>query len=244
MGKEFMGILLAAICLIFNGCSADMKAVETATKDKIEDSQLGPYIEKVTYKAGDKKDDDTPASIQIKTNEKFSALSKMEKYAAMNDAFEKIIESNNWVSCGGNNKCSYEDIQVFYDKDTYVMDIMYKALLINDFETYTKNDYILEVDREEQKEKTKSTNNTYTGNSNNTSKYTPHNKEQYSSNGINYKAIFIFMKEQYNILTNNDENYIPEVYDPQFGEIAAKRFRITAEEAGYIYEKVQMDAFK
>ncbi|WP_243765417.1 hypothetical protein [Bacillus arachidis] len=239
-----MRILFAAICLIFTGCSADMKAVETATKDKLEDSQLGPYIEKVTYKAGEKKDDDTPVSVQIKANEKFSDLSKMETYAAMNDAFEKIIGSYNQVSCGGNNECSYKDIQVFYDKDTYVMDIMYKALLINDFETYTKNDYILDVDREEQKEKTKSTNNTYTGNSNNISKYTPHNNEQYSSNGINYKSIFTFMKEQYNILTNNDENYIPEVHDPQVAEIAAKQFGITAKEAGYIYEKVQMDAFR
>ncbi|HFJ9472406.1 TPA: hypothetical protein ACGW3J_005103 [Bacillus paranthracis] len=51
------------------------------------------------------------------------------------------------------------------------------------------------------------------------------------------------MKQQYNILTNNDENYIPEVHDPQVAEIAAKRFGITAEEAGSIYEKVQMDAF-
>ncbi|MED1512653.1 MULTISPECIES: hypothetical protein [Bacillus cereus group] len=52
------------------------------------------------------------------------------------------------------------------------------------------------------------------------------------------------MKQQYNILTNNDENYIPEVHDPQVASLAAKRFGITAKEAGYIYEKVQMDAFK
>ncbi|MCS6595965.1 hypothetical protein [Bacillus cereus] len=51
------------------------------------------------------------------------------------------------------------------------------------------------------------------------------------------------MKQQYNRLTNNDENYIPEIHDPQVAEIAAKRFGITAKEAGYIYEKVQMDAF-
>ncbi|WP_411543178.1 hypothetical protein [Bacillus cereus] len=145
--KGFIGILLATACLVFNGCSADMKEVETATKDKLEDSQLGPYIEKVTYKPGEKKDDYTPVSVQIKTNEKFYDLSKMETYAAMNDAFDKIIGSYNQVSCGGNNKCDYKDIQVFYGKDTYVMDIMYRGLLINDFETYTKNDYIVDMDR-------------------------------------------------------------------------------------------------
>ena len=243
VNKGFIRILLATTCLVFTGCSADMKEVETATKDKLEDSQLGPYIETVTYKAGEKEDDDTPVSVQIKANEKFSDLSKMETYVAMNDAFDKIIGSYNQVSCGGNNNCRYTGIQVLDNQDTYVMNIMYRGLLINDFETYTKNDYIVDADRKEQREKTKAINNTYTSNSNNTSKYTPHNKEQYSSNGINYKSIFTFMKEQYNILTNNDENYIPKIHDPQVAEIAAKRFGITAKEAGYIYEKVQMDAF-
>ncbi|WP_240514193.1 hypothetical protein [Bacillus cereus] len=85
-----------------------------------------------------------PVSVQIKANEKFSNLFKMETYAAMNDAFDKIIGSYNQVSCGGNNKCDYKDIKVFYGKDTY---IMYRGLLINDFETYTKNDYIVDMDR-------------------------------------------------------------------------------------------------
>nr|CBW44168.1 hypothetical protein pLVP1401_17 [Bacillus cereus VPC1401] len=34
---------------------------------------------------------------------------------------------------------------------------------------------------------------------------------QYASNGIRHKAILDFMKQQYNILTNSDENYIHEV---------------------------------
>ncbi|HDR7226116.1 TPA: hypothetical protein QCX01_005423 [Bacillus toyonensis] len=52
------------------------------------------------------------------------------------------------------------------------------------------------------------------------------------------------MKQQYNILTNSNENYIPEVHDPQVAEIAAKRFGITAKETKFIYEEVQMDAFR
>ncbi len=43
--------------------------------------------------------------------------------------------------------------------------------------------------------------------------------------------------------SNYEENYIPEVHDSQVAEIAAEHFGITAKEAGYIYEKVQMDAF-
>ncbi|PEB54329.1 hypothetical protein CON65_03695 [Bacillus pseudomycoides] len=244
MKKGVIGLFIAAIFLIFTGGSADMKEVEKATGDKLKDSQLGPYIEEVSYKAGEKKDEDTPVSVQIKVNEKFSDLPNMDKYATMDNAFEKIIDSYNQISCGGNNKCRYQDLQVFYDDDTYVMDLLNKALLINDFETYTKGDYIVDVDREQEKEKTKSANNTYKINSNNTPKSTTQNNEQFSSNGINYKSIFTFMREQYNILTNNNENYIPEVHDPQVAEKAAKRFGISAEEAGYIYEKVQMDAFR
>ncbi|SCB68919.1 Uncharacterized protein BWGO95_03068 [Bacillus mycoides] len=238
MRKGFVSLLIATTCLVFTGCSADMKAVETATKDKLEDSKLGPYIEKVSYKAGEKEDDTTPVNIQINVDERFSDLSNMEKYAVMNNTFKEIKGSFNHVSCGGNNSCRYKELQVLYDDDTFVMDSFDEVLIINDFENYSKRDYKLDIDKE--REKTKSANNTDTVNSNNTSQ----NNEQYASNGISYTVIFDFMKQQYTILTNNDENYIPEVHDPQVAEIAAKRFGITAKEAGYIYEKVQMDAFR
>ncbi len=239
MKKGFIGILLVASCLMFTGCSADMKVVETNTKDKLEDSKLAPYIEKVSYKSAEKEDDTTSVNIQINVDERFSDLSNMEKYEVMNNTFKKIKGSFNHVSCGGNNSCRYKELQVLYDDDTFVMDSFDEILIINDFEKYTKSDYKLDIDKEREKEKTKSTNNTDTLNSNNTSQ----NNGQYASNGTSYTVIFDFMKQQYNILTNNDENYIPEVHDPQVAEIAAKRFGITAEEAGYIYEKVQMDAF-
>ncbi|MDA1871913.1 hypothetical protein ACRS42_26430 [Bacillus thuringiensis] len=45
---------------------------------------------------------------------------------------------------------------------------------------------------------------------------------QYVSNRIRHKAILDFIKQQYNILTNSDENYIHEVHDPQVAEITAK----------------------
>ncbi|MCU5331803.1 hypothetical protein [Bacillus wiedmannii] len=237
--KKFMGILLAAICLIFTGCSANMKYVEHETKEKLEDSPLGPYIEKVDYKADKKEDDTTPVNIQIHVDERFSDLSTMEKYEVLNNTFEKIMGSFNSVSCGENNSCRYQKLKVFYDDDIYVMDIFDDILIINDFEKYTKSDYKSDMNTEREKKEREYANKDNTLNSNNTSQ----NNGQYANNGISYTVIFDFMKQQYNILTNNDENYIPEVHDPQVAEIAAKRFGITAKEAGYIYEKVQMDTF-
>ncbi|MCM3201777.1 hypothetical protein ACQGSX_18275 [Bacillus sp. GMs2/1] len=239
MKKGFMGILLATSCLLFTGCSANMKVVETDTKDKLENSMLAPYIEKVSYKAGEKDDDTTPVNIEINVDERFSDLSTMEKYKVMNNTFEKIMESFNSVSCGGNNSCRYQKLKLFYGDDTYVMDIFDDILIINDFEKYTKSDYKSDVNTEKEKKEREYANKDNTLKSNSTSK----NNGQYASNGIRYTVIFDFMKQQYNRLTNNDENYIPEIHDPQVAEIAAKRFGITAKEAGYIYEKVQMDAF-
>ncbi|BCB39966.1 hypothetical protein BCJMU51_4880 [Bacillus cereus] len=241
MKKIFIAILLAAACIIFTGCSANMKAVEQETKDKLENSKLEPYIENVTYEAGEKEDGETPVNIKVNVNEKFSDLSNMDKYAIMNDVFKKITESYNLVSCGGNNTCRYQNLQLSYDDDTFFMNIFDEVLVINDLETYTKGDYELDIDRKNQK--TKSSNDTYKANSNNASTSAPQN-EQFASNGINYKVIFAFMKEQYNIVTNNDENYIPEVHDPQVAKLAAKRFGISEQEAGDIYVNVQMDAFR
>ena len=65
-----------------------MKAVEQETKDKLENSKLEPYIENVTYEAGEKEDGETPVNIKVNVNEKFSDLSNMDKYAIMNDVFK------------------------------------------------------------------------------------------------------------------------------------------------------------
>ncbi|MGG0275719.1 hypothetical protein [Bacillus rhizoplanae] len=99
----------------------------------------------------EKEEDETPISVEISADERFSDLSKMEKYAAMNDALTKIIGSYNLISCGGNNKCHYKELKVSYKDDTYVMDVLYNTLTINDFETYTKGDYAVDIDKETSK---------------------------------------------------------------------------------------------
>ncbi|HHK5549202.1 TPA: hypothetical protein ACQUHN_005787 [Bacillus thuringiensis] len=55
---------------------------------------------------------------------------------------------------------------------------------------------------------------------------------QYVSNRIRHKAILDFIKQQYNILTNSDENYIHEIHDPQVAEITAKRLGLQPKKLG------------
>ncbi|OFD76086.1 hypothetical protein BWGOE8_25380 [Bacillus mycoides] len=151
----------------------------------------------------------------------------------MQDAITKLDGFS--IECGNNNRCVYDNLHITYGNDKYTMGVFDKELVINDNKKYTKSDYYSDMNQINKIEEPITTNSDTVSSS---------PKEQYASNGISYTVIFDFMKQQYNILTNNDENYIPEVHDPQVASLTAKRFGITAKEAGYIYEKVQMDAFK
>lgn len=235
MKKGFMGIVLATTCLILTGCFADMKVVEEDAAGKLQDSKLSPYIEEASYKAGGQKEDLTPVNINLIVDEGFSNLETMEKYEVIQDAITKLDGLS--IECGNDNRCVYDTLHVTYNDDKYKMSVYDKELVINDNEKYTRSDYNFDMNKVNKKEDTVNATTNYN------SAPSPPNG-QYASNGISYTVIFDFMKQQYNRVTNNDENYIPEVHDPQVAEIAAKRFGITAEEAGYIYEKVQMDAFK
>ncbi|MEK0224687.1 hypothetical protein [Bacillus proteolyticus] len=104
--------------------------------------------------------------------------------------------------------------------------------IIDDYsgETRQLKDQIEKLNRD--LEKTKTTNSKQTQSNNTT------------NDKVDHKAVFAYMKEQYKILTNNEENYIPEIHDPQVADLAAKRFGISAQEAGDIYVKTQMDKFR
>lgn len=59
-----------------------------------------------------------------------------------------------------------------------------------------------------------------------------------------YKAsddeIYDFMVQSYNALTNNGENYIPEIHDGQVSKLASEKYGISEEEADRIYIQKEM----
>ncbi|WLR52920.1 hypothetical protein LC040_08535 [Bacillus tianshenii] len=54
------------------------------------------------------------------------------------------------------------------------------------------------------------------------------------------KSIFVYMDSNYNAITNEGENYLPEVHDQIVAKLASEKFGITPKEAGDIYVDVQI----
>ncbi|MED1612512.1 hypothetical protein P4U83_22625, partial [Bacillus paranthracis] len=142
-----MSLLIATTCLVFTGCSADMKVVEDDATEKLQDSKLSPYIKEASYKAGGKKNDQTSVSVYIKVDKKFSDLEKIEKYEVIRDAVTKLSGLSGPFECGDDNYCKYGNLHVSYNKDDYAMNIVNKDLIINDDEKYTEADYEFYMDK-------------------------------------------------------------------------------------------------
>ncbi|MEA1011846.1 hypothetical protein U2H24_19605 [Bacillus cereus] len=245
MKKMYITFFLMTLIGLLSGCGPDLKAAENYSKEILDKTDLAKYIKDVKYVEGSKLEDNAlykyEIDIQANVTNDFYDLSKREQYLLMQGAIIDLVgKADRFVYCGDQD-CRYGEMRLKNTDITFSMvmerystsDLNYE-MKINDFVAYTRTD--LKNDTPSSSESSMTT--SATGKS-----ATANSNGQYASNGISYMVIFDFMKQQYAILTNNDENYIPEVHDPQVAEIAAKRFGITAEEAGYIYEKVQMDAF-
>lgn len=61
---------------------------------------------------------------------------------------------------------------------------------------------------------------------------------------VNKQAVYDFMEEEFNSITNYGESYIPEIHDPMVAELAAEHFGITQEEADAMYIDVAMNMYK
>lgn len=241
MKRVLTGPILFVLLFVLTGCSPDLEVAENDTKDTLAKTDLAPYLKDIKYVEGDKLEDEDIYGIDIhaNVNDDFTKLPKKEQYLLMQGAVIDLVERHDSAVFCGKEDCYYGEMQLQNGDDIYSMVMEYSPrdlayeMKINNKVTYTRTD--LEND-------TPSSTSSTTAN-NTTVPSTSQSGEQFASNGINYKVIFDFMKEQYNIVTNYDENYIPEIHDPLVAEIAAERFGITAKEAGDIYVKVQMDAF-
>lgn len=244
MKKIYAAFFLLTLIGVLSGCSPNPKVSEDYSKEILDKTDLAKYIKDVKYVEGAKLEDtdlyDYEIDIQANVTDDFYELPKKEQYLLMQGAIIDLVQQNDRAILYGDPDYRYGEMKLKNTDSTFSMvmeqyyasDINYE-MKINDLVAYTRTDL---------ENNTPSSSN----NSTTTSKTVePSNSNgQYASNGISYTVIFDFMKEQYNRLTNNDENSIPEVHDPQVAEIAAKHFGITAKEAGYIYEKVKMDAFR
>ncbi|GAA3315572.1 hypothetical protein [Ectobacillus funiculus] len=52
------------------------------------------------------------------------------------------------------------------------------------------------------------------------------------------EEIYEYTQNQFDILTNNGENYVPEIQDPQVIKLASQHFRISEDKIDEIYTKM------
>ena len=54
------------------------------------------------------------------------------------------------------------------------------------------------------------------------------------------EEIYEYIQNQFDILTNNGENYVPEIQDPQVIKLASKHFRMSEDKIDEIYTKMKI----
>ncbi|WP_342048760.1 hypothetical protein [Bacillus sp. OTU530] len=54
------------------------------------------------------------------------------------------------------------------------------------------------------------------------------------------EEIYEYIQNQFDILTNNGENYVPEIQDPQVIKLASKHFRMSEDKIDEIYIKMKI----
>lgn len=85
-----------------------------------------------------------------------------------------------------------------------------------------------------------SSNSSYNSNQTNTSSSTSNTSP--TNNSVDEDAVYIYMKTQYDILTNKGENYDIDYHDPLIANKAANEFGITPSQATDIYLRKDYDA--
>lgn len=155
--------------------------------------------------------------INVESNNSFKGLSNENKFHVMKSMIEEIEENDDYTYTGSHDVYKFGEITLMVDegKDTYSMHFLDEweehqyGLEINDDETY----------RPEREQK----------------KYEKVNakieKEEQE------KEIYDYMEFLYKEITNNGQNYVPEVHDSEIDELTSEKFDISESEANRIYLK-------
>lgn len=233
-GDNKMKKTLIFVCFfILIACSKpDLTADNSETEEDIYESDLGHYVEGVSYKLSDQTEKDNHdnylVDIIVRVKDSFNAVESKEKLSEMGSLYKNYLESD-YINCGS-PYCkagrlvfitSTNEYAVYNDYE--VSSTSWPLVLETDGEISFTWEQLREENRKiaEQKEKEKQENEPKT-------------------NGVSNEIIYLYMKAAYDDLTNNGENYVPETHDPMIEKLAAKRFGITQEQAAKIYIEKEM----
>ena len=238
MEKIMMLATISVLSFSLYGCSAkpDIDKVKEEADIYIEDSDLSKYIvdvkNNVSYSYKDLKDGDKDYTINIKViaDESFNDLETLEQFNVLKQTTQHVNEEATLPSCGKADcqfgKLIVEPLTVYTAIDTYTMDIdnpYDKRTMVWNDEKYTEDDLFSYKENEVDEDSTETTTDS-------TDTTTSSTIDEYTKD-----AVYAYMQDLYDQVTNDGENYIPEIHDPQVAQAAAERFDITEEEAGQIY---------
>lgn len=153
--KLLASIGVFILVLFFTACSPNIQMIESEVNNAIKDSDLKPYINKISYIVGDKVDGKYPITIHVEVNKNFEELSTADKFMKMADFIGKIDTYVIIPSCGTGVECMFDKLQVSYKDQNYVMVIDdYNGhedleLVINNNESYSYEDLITIIDETE-----------------------------------------------------------------------------------------------
>gem|GEM_PF-3663480 len=244
MKKSIILIVMVAIFLLV-GCEPDDFASTKIAKE-LSNEAIAPYIKENLKVKFIPTNDSNQFQIVFEGtgNQAFEALNEDERiqlfidlYRNANGYFNNNLSGN--VNCGEEYTCYLSKISI--SKQEQDNNYEYSIELGQGIEPKrinVNNRFISLLVREMKNERvhkplTPTSSNTETTQTNNTQQDAP-KKE------INERAVFDYMENQYNVLTNMGENYIPEVHDPMVASMASDKFGISVSKAIEIYEKIAL----
>ncbi|MEJ9227726.1 hypothetical protein [Priestia aryabhattai] len=231
MKKTLVTLLALCLALLFSGCSSkpELNSIKMETDSSIENSKLADYLADGTNSISySYKEVDDKYKINVKTKVD-NSFYENNPLGVLNILSRTVEEMNSDISdfCGRKG-CEFGTLKVIsatsLKKDPYSLKI----------DNYDGNEVLVRGDVKYKRE-----NLTYYKDPEGILPDPDYNEnEDYDNNDDVLQfddAVYRYMEDKFDEITNYGENYIPEIDDPKVVKAAAIHFDITEERASEIY---------
>ncbi|WP_155010722.1 hypothetical protein [Priestia megaterium] len=224
-------LFIPCLALLLNGCSStpELNSIKMETDSSIENSKLADYLadgtNSISYSYKEV-DDMYKVNVKAKVNNSFYANNPL---GVLNILSRTVEEMDSDISdfCGRKD-CEFGTLKVVSatssKKDPYSLKI----------DTYDGDEVLVRDDVKYKRE-----NLTYYKDPEGILPDPDYNEnEDYDNNDAVLQfndAVYQYMEDKFDEITNYGENYVPEIDDPKVVKAAAIHFDITEEEASEIY---------
>ena len=227
------GIVLATVTIVsvsLFGCSPNLEKVKGDLNPTIEETSLNDYIDDidkdVSYSYKEKANDNKEykVDITVKVANSFNKLDRLGKFNLLSDVTQEIDNNTVYPECGSVD-CDFGSLLIVADhngsKEKYSMSVGHSGEPVMNYDgvSYKEEDF-----------------NYYTEDDSSTSVS--------GDNSYLADAVYEYMEQLFDEITDNGENYDPDIHDPQVTQAAADKFGITYKEASEMYVEKAVEEFQ